>query len=68
MYFPDCGNVPFPNAEMPKSVKEIYSEASSVYSKSPRGAAALLRLGIQILCKELGESGKNINNDIRLPS
>ena len=64
MYFPDCGNVPFPNVEMPQSVKEIYSEASSIYSKSPRGAAALLRLGIQILCKELGESGKNINNDI----
>jgi len=64
MYFPDSGNVPFPNSEMPQSVKEIYSEASSVYSKSPRGAAALLRLGIQILCKELGESGKNINNDI----
>lgn len=64
MYYPDSGNVPFPNFEMPESVKSIYLEAASVYSKSPRGSAALLRLGIQILCKELGESGKNINNDI----
>lgn len=64
MYFPDSGNVPFPNAEMPQSVKDIYLEAASVYSKSPRGAAALLRLGIQLLCMELGETGKNINADI----
>jgi len=64
MYFPDTGNAPTPNNEMPESVKSIYLEAASIYSKSPRGAAALLRLGIQILCKELGESGSNINNDI----
>lgn len=64
MYYPDTGNAPFPNPEMPESVKKIYLEAASVQMKSPRGAAALLRLGIQILCKELGEPGKNINDDI----
>ena len=64
MYFPDTGNAPIPNSEMPQSVKDIYLEAASIFSKSPRGAAALLRLGIQLLCKELGESGKNINKDI----
>lgn len=64
MYYPDNGNVPFPNPEMPEAVKEIYLEAASIFSKSPRGAAALLRLGIQVLCKELGEEGKNVNTDI----
>lgn len=64
MFFPDTGNAPFPNPEMPESVKKLYLEAASVKMKSPRGAAALLRLGIQVLCKELGEPGKNINDDI----
>ena len=65
MVYPEYGNAPSPNIEMPESVKKIYLEACSIYQKSPRGAAALLRLGIQILCKELGESGSNINNDIK---
>lgn len=64
MYFPDSGNAPFPNPEMPSSVRKLYQEAASIHSKSPRGAAALLRLAIQVLCKELGEAGTNINNDI----
>ncbi len=64
MYYPDTGNSPFPNPDMPEEVLKLYAEASSVHSKSPRGAAALLRLAIQVLCKELEEEGKNINTDI----
>lgn len=64
MVYPDTGNSPFPNSEMPEAVMKIYLEAASIANKSPRGAAALLRLGIQVLCKELGELGKDINNDI----
>lgn len=65
MYFPETGSAPFPNPEMPESVKKLYLEAASISSKSPKGAAALLRLSIQLLCKELGEKGENINNDIK---
>jgi hypothetical protein len=64
MYFPDTGTAPNPNSEMPESVKKLYNEAASIQSKSPRGAGALLRLAIQVLCKELGENGQNINVDI----
>jgi len=65
MYFPETGNAPFPNPEMPENVKKLYIEAASISTKSPRGAAAILRLAIQLLCVELGEKGNNINNDIK---
>jgi len=65
MVFPNSSDAPIPNEDMPEKVKLVYLEAASIYRKSPRGAAALLRLGIQILCKELGESGTNINTDIK---
>lgn len=64
MFYPDISNAPLPNSEMPESVKILYTEASSISTRSPRGAAALLRLSIQFLCIELGERGKNINTDI----
>ena len=64
MYYPDTGNAPFPNPEMPESVLRLYQEAAAVHTKLPKGAAALLRLSIQVLTKELGEPGKNINTDI----
>ena len=64
MYYPDTGNSPFPNPEMPELVKNLYLEAASISNKSPRGAAALLRLAIQVLCKELEEKGDYINTDI----
>ena len=64
MVFPETGTAPFPNSEMPDNVLKLYREATAIHTKSPRGAAALLRLSIQVLCKELREEGKNINTDI----
>ncbi len=55
---------PQPNLDLPADSRADYEEASTILEASPRGAAALLRLVIQKLCKELGESGKNINGDI----
>jgi hypothetical protein len=55
---------PQPNLDLPPDVRRDYEEASTILDASPRGAAALLRLAIQKLCKELGESGENLNDDI----
>lgn len=62
--YPLTGITASPNNYMPNEVKELYTEAASVCALSPRSAAALLRLALQILLKELGGEGKNINDDI----
>ena len=64
MVYPASTNAPIANSEMPKNVREIYDEASSIFSASPRAAAALLRLALQMLCEHLGGKGKDINTDI----
>ena len=65
MLYPDFDSAPLPAEDMPEDVKKDYEEAARIFIKSPRGAAALLRLGLQKLCIHLGEEGKNINADIR---
>ena len=62
--FPTTGGAPRPNPDMPADVQGDYDEAARIYTQSPRGAAALLRLAIQKLMLHLGQSGKNINIDI----
>lgn len=64
MIYPRVQTAPMPHLEMPEAVRNDYEEARSIASESPRGAAALLRLSIQKLTAHLGESGKNINDDI----
>lgn len=65
LVFPDKTTVTSPDPDMPDDVLIDYTEAAKIFSRSPRGAAALLRLGLQKLCKHLGQPGKNIDQDIR---
>lgn len=64
--WPVSGDAPLPNADLSDEVRLDFEEAGRILNLSPRGAAALLRLAIQKLCKELGQKGENINADIAL--
>ena len=65
MIYPRKMAVALPNPDLHEDIKRDYLEANSVLADSPRAAAALLRLALQKLCKQLGEKGDNINDDIK---
>jgi hypothetical protein len=62
--YPKTILVPQPHEMMPQEVKNIYLEAAQLSQDSFRASAALLRLALQLLLKEIGGQGKNINDDI----
>lgn len=65
LLYPRRGEAPPANPDLPADVRRDYDEASLIFDLSPRGAAALIRLSIQKLCRTLGQPGKNINADIK---
>lgn len=52
------------NKDLPEECVRDYEEARQVFAISPRASAPLLRLCLQKICRHLGETGKNINDDI----
>jgi Domain of unknown function (DUF4145) len=61
---PRASSAPLPHSDLPPELRHDFEEARNICDVSPRGAAALLRLVLQKLCKYLGESGVNINDDV----
>lgn len=53
-----------PHDDMPADIKPDFIEAAEIVDKSPRSAAALLRLAIQKLMPYLDETGDNLNTSI----
>jgi len=53
-----------PNKDLPQHIQRDYLEAASIVGKSPRGAAALLRLCIQKICIHLEKDSDNLNKAI----
>ncbi|CAK2474296.1 DUF4145 domain-containing protein [Vibrio crassostreae] len=64
MIIPSEAPVAPPHIDIPAICLDDYNEARDIVARSPRAAAALLRLTIQKLLVELGEKGNNINEDI----
>lgn len=62
---PASSTAPLAHELLPEDCKADYEEARNIVAASPKAAAALMRLVIQKLMKSLGESGKNINDDIK---
>lgn len=65
MIIPQEAPVETPHPDLPPDCLTEYNEARAIFARSPRAAAALLRLCIQKLLPHLGESGKNINEDVK---
>lgn len=63
--YPSMSSAPMPSPDLPDDCRDDYMEARAIVANSPRGAAALLRLVVQKLCKHLGMPGHNINDDIK---
>ena len=65
LVYPKKISVPPPNNDIDDKIKDLYQEAAAILIDSPKGATALLRLALQLLLKQLGKSGEDINNDIK---
>ena len=61
MIYPNMVTVTLSPPDMPTNVKELYDEARLVSNLSPRSAATLLRVSLERLTENLGETTGNLN-------
>lgn len=54
-----------PTDDMPNDVKEVYREAALICQKSPRAAAALLRVAMEPLLPHIGAKQNKLNEMIK---
>lgn len=64
MIYPKITSIPSPNEDLEEEIITDYLEAGNILSESPLWACALLRLALQKLMIQLGESWADINKDI----
>lgn len=64
MLVPSESTAPMPHPDLPDELLEDYNEAREILGKSPRGAAALMRLVIQKLAAHLGANERDLDGAI----
>ena len=64
LVWPLKSGLPDPIDGCPKQIQAVYNEARQVFAHSPRASAALLRLAIQLICKQKGLPGVKLNDEI----
>lgn len=65
LVYPRMTSLPSANEDMGEEIRQLYKEAATIFADSPKGAAAILRLALQKLLKQIGKNGKDINKDIK---
>jgi hypothetical protein len=66
MIHPSEGPAPPPHLDLPKDIKQDYEEARAIVSRSPRSAAALLRLAIEKLTNTILRENKDDKLDTKI--
>jgi hypothetical protein len=64
LVFPMPRTGPAPNADLPAQIRAIYEEARSILNLSPRAAAALLRVCVEMLAIHLKAQGSKLDHKI----
>ena len=66
LVYPDTISVEPPNQDLPEDIKQLYKEAADILNKSPRAAAAILRLALEKFCQAHGDKKLRLSENIEL--